>query len=479
MQDYADVAPVTVPLLTRRVPANESKLAMASKPKAKVLSDPERLGKYLIEGVLGEGGMGVVYKGYDQQLARYVAIKTIRRSLLKGRAGQELKRRFSREAQAEGSLVHPNIVGVYEFQEDDDGMPFFVMEFVDGKTLKDYLSRGMHFNLEMSLHIIDQLLSALAYSHKRGVIHRDIKPANILWMEDDAIKIADFGIAKMEESEFTKTGQVMGTPQYFSPEQALGLKTDARSDLYTTALVFYELLSGVKPFAGKSIKEVNGLEDSHLAKLDIRDAETLGLFKAAMNKALAKDPNNRFQSAEEFAAALQPLVAKAKTPAPVVVTSIWRRGIWLWLAAALGTVVVALAFYLSEPRRATNENPVVVKRDAPEYSISKVELTPVQQKKLAVLLRGGRLHSMMGKLILPETGNAFQSYQLALKLDPNNADARQGLAAIEEKLVAQAQLLLDDNALDDAKVLLSLAVKHFPGNRELRQLLRKVERQAG
>ena len=197
---------------------------MAPHASANLMSNPDRMGKYHIQGILGEGGMGVVYRGYDPQLARTVAIKTIRASLLKGKAGQELKRRFSREAQAEGSLIHPNIVAVYEYQEDVEGTPFFVMEYVEGKTLKDYLSRGMHFNLEMSLHILQQLLSALAYSHKRGVVHRDIKPANILLLEDDTIKIADFGIAKMEESEYTRTGQVMGTPQYFSPEQALGQK---------------------------------------------------------------------------------------------------------------------------------------------------------------------------------------------------------------------------------------------------------------
>ena len=232
------------------------------------MREPERLGKYRIDGTLGEGGMGVVYLGMDEDLGRAVAIKTIRPSLLKGRAGRELLERFRREAQAEGRLNHPNIVAVYEFQGDNDGVPFFAMDYVKGESLKEILTRGMHFNLDMSLHIIDQTLHALSHSHRQGIIHRDIKPANILLLEDDSVKIADFGIARMEESEYTQTGKIMGTPQYFSPEQSLGLRTDSRSDLYSTALVLFELLTGDKMF-GKPVDVANNhrVTEENQAKL--------------------------------------------------------------------------------------------------------------------------------------------------------------------------------------------------------------------
>lgn len=461
---------------------------MVPHSSANVLNNPQQLGKYQVQGILGEGGMGVVYRGYDPQLARAVAIKTIRRTLLKGKAGQELKRRFSREAQAEGSLIHPNIVAVYEYQEDTEGMPFFVMEYVEGKTLKEFLSRGMHFNLEMSLHIMEQLLGALAYSHKRGVVHRDIKPANILLLEDDSIKIADFGIAKMEESEYTKTGQVMGTPQYFSPEQALGQKTDGRSDLYSTALVFYELMAGIKPFAGKSVKEINGLEDWHLEKLDITDSETLVLFKTVMNRALAKDPNDRFQNAEEFSAALQKLVLKAQrsttaTDDDTVILN--KRRLWLWLGGGLGACALAAAFVLIEPQTITGNTPAKA-IDSVDTPPPGVNSTPVNRGTAAMTsrdkthrwLRLGRTHLMVGRLISPQGSNAYHSYQKALEIDPSNTEALAGIEEIQRKLAIQSLRLINNGSLVDARNRLLLASELFPDNGEFKSLLARVERTA-
>jgi|GEM_PF-1278372 len=450
---------------------------------ANVLNNPQQLGKYQIQGILGEGGMGVVYRGYDPQLARAVAIKTIRRTLLKGKAGQELKRRFSREAQAEGSLVHPNIVAVYEYQEDAEGMPFFVMEYVEGKTLKEFLTRGMHFNLEMSLHIMEQLLSALAYSHKRGVVHRDIKPANILLLEDDSIKIADFGIAKMEESEYTKTGQVMGTPQYFSPEQAQGRKTDGRSDLYSTALVFYELMAGIKPFAGKTVKEINGLEEWHLEKLDIADPETLVVFKTIMNRALAIDPNDRFQNAEEFSAALQKLVLKTqhKTTATdddtVVLT---RRRLGLWFGGGLGACALVAAFFLVEPQTISVDPPAESTNtvDSPPGATSAQARIATGSDKAKRWLLLGKTHLMVGRLIAPQGSNAYHSYQKALELDPNNAEALAGLEEIQRKLAIQSLRLINEGSLADARNHLLLASELFPKNGEFKSLLSRVERMA-
>ncbi len=452
---------------------------MAPHSSANVMSNPDRLGKYQIQGILGEGGMGVVYRGYDPQLARAVAIKTIRRSLLKGKAGQELKHRFSREAQAEGSLIHPNIVAVYEYQEDAEGMPFFVMEYVEGKTLKEFLSRGMHFNLEMSLHIVQQLLSALAYSHKRGVVHRDIKPANILLLEDDSIKIADFGIAKMEESEFTRTGQVMGTPQYFSPEQALGKKTDGRSDLYSVALVFYELMAGIKPFAGKSIREVNGLEAWHLEKLDIADSETLELFKNILNRALQRDPDRRFQNAVEFSAALEKLVARSKKNAPEVdddTLVVKKHWLAIWLGGGLGVLAIALAFFWVTPPAAERAPGPTTSSAAQISNARTVNLTEKQLAKLQRWLRLGKTHTMVGRLIVPQGSNAYQSYREALRIDPGNAEALAAIEELQAKILLQSQRMIDTGNLADARNHVELAAQLFPDNRELQRMHRRLAR---
>ncbi len=467
----------------------------------KVLSEPERLGKYHIQGVLGEGGMGVVYKGYDPQLARTVAIKTIRRNLLMGKAGQELKRRFNREAQAEGSLVHPNIVTVYEYQEDVAGMPFFVMEYVEGKSLKEFLSRGIHFNLEMSLHIITQVLNALAYTHKRGVVHRDIKPANILWLDDDSIKIADFGIAKIEESEFTRSGQVMGTPQYFSPEQAAGRKTDARSDLYSTALVLCELLAGVKPTAAQTAR---GLDEPFFDRLDFGGGELGSQLRAVLKKALEKNPDNRFQSAADFAAVLENLAARLekqnKTEGEKQKAG--RGKLWLGLGSALGAAVLAAAYFLTEQRvpavgdnRESVPRPAVMENREESGKVNrevnreetrelnnvgkktvKKQLSTKQKEKVARLLKAGKIHLLVGRLVTPEGSNAYLSYNLALQIDPGNSEASEGMISIQEKLISRSREMIDSGKSAAARDRLALAMRLFPANRELQSLFEEVER---
>jgi serine/threonine protein kinase len=423
------------------------------------LRDPDQLGKYRIQGILGEGGMGVVYRGYDPNLARVVAIKTIRRGLLKGRTGEELRARFRREAQAEGRLRHPNIVAIYEFQEDEEGLPFFVMEYVEGKSLKEYLSRGMHFNLEMSLHIITQILGALAYSHREGIIHRDIKPANILLLEDDSVKIADFGIARMEESEFTQTGRVMGTPQYFSPEQRLGKKTDARSDLYSTGLVFYELLTGEKLF-GRQGEAGNDFRigEEHLAKLESHGQEAQRVLKAVMTQVLAPSPEERFQNAAEFASALQPLMIQQEEP-------IRRRRNLLWLALPVALVMSAAAVWWQAAGPTGLPNPFPEKAPPPAAT-----LPPEQQAKVVQMLKIGDLHLRVGRLILPEGSSAYAAYKTVLEIDPGNAEARAGMTSVQEKVLAQLQELIDQGRIQSARDELALARRLFPDNRELRAM---------
>src|SRR5215510_2206587 len=201
---------------------------------------PKKLGKY---------EMGVVYEGFDPTIERVVALKTIRADQLGGEDAAEIMARFRREAQAAGRLNHPRIVSIYEYGE-DAGTTFIAMEFVAGRSLKESFEQNARFSVPQIVRIMSQLLEALDYSHRQGVVHRDIKPANIMLLADGTVKVADFGIARIESSNLTQTGMILGTPSYMSPEQFMGQKIDGRSDLFSSGVILYQLLTGERPFTG-------------------------------------------------------------------------------------------------------------------------------------------------------------------------------------------------------------------------------------
>src|SRR4029079_14111925 len=194
------------------------------------MARPARRGKYEIQGVLGKGAMGVVYKAFDPHIERVVAIKTVRKDLVDPDLAEQFMARFKNEARAAGRLHHPNIVGVYEYGE-DDSVAFIAMEYVDGTGLREYLNRKARFEIGQIVAIATQLLQALEFAHGRGVVQRDIKPANLILTSDGALKVADFGIARIDTTSLTMTGMVMGTPSYMSPEQCQGKDSDHRTDL--------------------------------------------------------------------------------------------------------------------------------------------------------------------------------------------------------------------------------------------------------
>ncbi len=211
---------------------------------------PERLGKYPITGVLGEGAMGVVYRAYDPDIRRPVALKTIRR--LAGESPEAVaytEARFRNEAQAAGRLQHPGIVGIYDFGEDDQ-VAYIAMEYVEGLSLGRYLTYGVRFSEADVASIATQVLDALAHAHDNGVWHRDIKPANLILTQTGRIKIADFGIARLETSNLTQARAVLGTPMFMAPEQFLGQGVDHRADLYALGVVLYQVIAGRPPFVG-------------------------------------------------------------------------------------------------------------------------------------------------------------------------------------------------------------------------------------
>jgi CHASE2 domain-containing sensor protein/predicted Ser/Thr protein kinase len=212
-------------------------------------------GRYEIVRELGQGAMGTVFLGRDPRINREVAIKTLGYADVPAAELEEIKERFFREAEAAGKLAHPNIVTVFDVGEEHDSA-YMAMEFLEGDTLAAHCQRDQRLPLERVLEVVESVAEALAYAHARGVVHRDIKPANIMLLGDGRVKVLDFGIARIRDAARTRTGIVMGTPGYMSPEQVAGKRVDDRSDLFSLGIVFYELLSGQRPFPGESLATV-------------------------------------------------------------------------------------------------------------------------------------------------------------------------------------------------------------------------------
>jgi len=334
-------------------------------------------GRYRILRRLGAGGMAEVWCAEDTQLDRKVALK-----ILQPRFAQdnEFVERFRREASSAAGLQHPNVVNVYDRGE-FDGTYYIAMEYVEGASLRDLINQGM--SVDAAIGVVRQILAAARFAHANGVIHRDLKPGNVLVDRSGRATVTDFGIAKAGPSEITQTGSVMGTAQYLSPEQAQGFEVTAASDLYSIGVVLYELLTGDVPFAADSAVAVALKQVSEMPRppSELNPAVPRALDAVVM-KALAKDPANRFASADEFEAALDaaerdpatapfetavhgippvavPGAAEARDadggPPPPAEEEEGRRRRWRWaLVAALLLALVALAAWaLTRPAQAT------------------------------------------------------------------------------------------------------------------------------
>ncbi|MCX5398346.1 protein kinase [Streptomyces sp. NBC_00102] len=266
-------------------------------------------GRYRMTHRLGRGGMAEVYAAEDVRLGRTVAVKLLRSDLAEDPVS---KARFTREAQSVAGLNHHAIVAVYDSGEDVVGgqtVPYIVMELVEGRTIRELLISAEAPPPEQALIIVSGVLEALAYSHQHGIVHRDIKPANVIITNSGAVKVMDFGIARAlhgAQSTMTQTGMVMGTPQYLSPEQALGKAVDHRSDLYATGCLLYELLALRPPFTGETPLSVvyQHVQDIPVPPSDVSDAVPPELDGLVM-RSLAKEPDDRFQSAEEMRGLVQ------------------------------------------------------------------------------------------------------------------------------------------------------------------------------
>src|ERR1700674_216911 len=261
-----------------------------------------KAGRYEIVGELGRGAMGVVYKAMDPVIGRTVAVKTIRLSEEgTGLSRPELLTRFQTEARAAGLLTHPNIVVVFDAGE-EDGLYYITMELVEGKSLQALLDGGHSFPLPRTLRIMEQTCGALQFAHERNVIHRDIKPANLMLTPDDIVKVTDFGTAKiLQFGTVQQTAHVMGTPSYMSPEQVKGRAVDGRSDIFSLGVMFYEMVTGEKPFPGQNITTViyKIVNEDPVPPRQIDPSIHPGISGVVM-KALAKEPDARYQSCHEM-----------------------------------------------------------------------------------------------------------------------------------------------------------------------------------
>jgi eukaryotic-like serine/threonine-protein kinase len=274
------------------------------------MTQPRLLGgRYELDGVIGRGGMAEVYRARDLRLDRVVAIKTLRSDLARDPTFQA---RFRREAQSAASLNHPSVIAVYDTGEDmldHNPVPYIVMEYVEGRTLRDVLQEEHRLPAERALQMTDGILRALDYSHRGGIVHRDIKPANVMLTAGGEVKVMDFGIARAladSAATMTATAQVIGTAQYLSPEQARGERVDARSDIYSTGCVLYELLTGRPPFQGDSPVAIayQHVREEPIPPSQL-DPSIPQYANAIVMKALAKDPNYRYQSAAEMRGDIQ------------------------------------------------------------------------------------------------------------------------------------------------------------------------------
>ncbi len=272
----------------------------------------ERLGKYELRGSLGKGAMGTVYDAWDPGIARRVAIKTI--PLPQGdKDAADAYDRFRREAQAAGRLSHSGIVAVYDSGE-AEGVAYIVMELVEGESLKSLLDREHRLSPSKAVEVMTGLLDALSYSHGRGVIHRDVKPTNIMLTKAGDVKIADFGIARIENSEMTQVGTIMGSPAYMSPEQFMGQAVDARTDVYSSGVVLYQLLTGEKPFQGGMtaiMHKVLHTDPPRPSEVSVTAPPALDTVIAT---AMARRPEDRYASAAAFSAALHAALVAASDP---------------------------------------------------------------------------------------------------------------------------------------------------------------------
>jgi serine/threonine-protein kinase len=478
---------------------------------------PKKIGKYEIVGVLGRGGMGVVYRARDALLGRDVAIKT----LTEGFSGNpEMLRRFYHEASHTSALRHPNIVIVFD-AGDQDGTPYLVMEYVEGESLEAALKEGKHISLELRLSIVEQVCAALAYAHRNGVIHRDVKPANIIMQRDGTAKLLDFGIARADSNRLdktlTSTGTLIGTPAYMAPERLQGEPVDGRSDIFSVGVLLYQLITGHLPFDAEFPAIIQQILHHAPSPPSQIAADCPEAIDAIVTRALAKQAPDRYPYADEMGSDLMAVIEEVRTAhvaalkhqaeelcssnsyidARDVLKQLLRLDTKNTEARKL-LASVEQAITMREKERKAQElgrlaRDAVQNRDwarALELSDRALEILPSSNTLIELrksIVMGKKIHDDVAQLLL-KTASARKNGDLhhakahaewALKLDPHNSQIIELCNIlqheIEEKqrrdelrrLLDSARQLVEDRNLEEAISLLDNAETLCPGDPEI------------
>ncbi len=454
--------------------------------------EPTELGGYQLQGVLGEGGMGKVYRGLDPTLDRPAAIKVIHSKLL----GDEGKKRFLREARACSKINHPNIITVYGAGE-ENGMPYMAMELISGHELRNEVRDGA-VEWKQALRWTVDLLDALARLHAEGIVHRDLKPENIMVTDDGIIKVMDFGLAHLAaQTALTAEGATLGTAPYMSPEQVMGQQADARSDLFAINTILYEMVAGEHPFAGEHPMAVMYAIKSEAPKPIESDAEDFPAgLQAVIDRAAQKEPGDRFQTAVEFRDALIALLPEGGITGIISGPSSMRTGI---IAAVVAVVVFAVGFTawkVIDGRRAEANRTLAVQHneqgmlklgqgdlDGAEadlrtaviadenYHVSWHNLGMLAQKRGEMV----EADSLFHRAIRLDSGFAPPHYQLGVmhhdlgEVDDAAQHYNDAIASDSTFLVAYSNLgaaLIELDRIEEARTILDAGLAHEPTPKE-------------
>jgi serine/threonine-protein kinase len=445
-----------------------------SKIQLRVSTLHQSLGRYLIEAEIGRGAMGVVYRAYDPQIGRQVAIKTISLTGQEIADEQEYRARFLREVRAAGRLSHPGVVTIFDAGQDPETEePYLVMEYVTGEPLGKVLGRNRKLSLPLALQYAQEIAEALDYAHNQGVVHRDIKPANILITEDGHAKIADFGVAWLRQ-EITQVGEVVGSPAYMAPEQMSGKQGDARSDLFSLGVVLYSMITGFRPFQGNSAKtvvfKVMNIDPVPVTSFQTEVSPELD---AIVSRAIAKDPEDRYPSGAALARALQKFretgsgatdTASFMTPSLHTDTphgSKKKAPAKPYMRYSLPAAIffVAIAGLLFAWRMAKVRNVPL-----PADVIAELRLHPVRPHPLAAAQT--QIRAVLAKVTPRRTRARSKSLEAALPTPASVTSAKVQVEIQHHFNAAKASLWLDDKLISD---------QNLRGGDQKHSLLRTVE----
>jgi len=368
----------------------------------------QHFGGYELKEMVGHGGMASIYKGFDETLSRWVAIKVVAIQAA-GETEETMLARFRQEAQAIAALRHRNILTIYGYGE-EQGWAYIVMEYVPGGSLKERIKPDQPFTWEQALTIVIPVSEALAFAHNRHIIHRDIKPANILMPQDDWPLLADFGLAKMEHStrpNLTMPGQVLGTMAYAAPEQIQEEPIDARVDIYSLGIVLYELLSGKLPFAGETTFDflMARLSDPPESLLKV-NPEAPPVFEPILDKALAQNPADRYQTMQEFSLALKKARQKLEQMAASGVS--WRKESKVRLTVNPGGQEILVAC-----------QPELIIGRASKKTVPDIDLSPFGGSTAGVSRKHSRLLCQHGEWFVEDLGSTNGTFVNGEKIAPN------------------------------------------------------------